>query len=178
MAGVYIEPKSSDLRKNLLDTISCCEKALLVYRKYRDLMGWVNAHSELAIAHKNLGNWGKAIEASNRALEVCTSDKFSQRYITTNNNLGAIYMNIAHSKSDLKSKLKDFKQAINFLEKVLQVAHQKGYTQDCANIKVNLSSCYFEYLKILESGHFVDELLYLNFPKIPLELTFQSVSRY
>ena len=62
MAGVYIEPKSSDLQKNLLDTISCCEKALLVYRKYRDLMGWVNAHSELAIAHKNLGNCGKAIE--------------------------------------------------------------------------------------------------------------------
>ena len=158
LAAVYIERKSSDLQKNLLDAISCCEQALLVYTKDRYPMGWANAHSELAIAHKNLGNWGKAIEASNRALEVCTSDKFSQRYITTNNNLGAIYIDIAHSKSDLKSKLEDFKQAINCLEQVLQVAHQKGYTQDCANIKVNLSSCYFEYLKILESGHFVDEL--------------------
>ena len=157
LAALYTERKSGNVKKNLLDAISCCEKAFLVYTKYQYPLKWADTYIELGIAHRNLEDWEKSINAFNYALEVYRVDNFPDRYLIVKNNLGTIYLRRADEESDVKSKLSYCKQARNCLEEALKIANQKSAPELYISLHTNLNSIYIEQLRILSvSGDVVE----------------------
>ncbi|CAF3630678.1 unnamed protein product [Rotaria socialis] len=91
-------------------------------------------HSSLATSYVETGQWEKAIQNLKTALEICPKNDFHNQAISLNT-LGFVYY-----------KLRDYKQALAFYDKALQLTRKDKNTSIAASIEKNIKNLHVREL--------------------------------
>ncbi|MFA8016102.1 tetratricopeptide repeat protein [Bremerella cremea] len=139
------ESTISSRKQNLVQAITCYERALRVYTEADFPQDWAMTQNNLGNAYGDLptgdrgANLREAIACCERALRVYTEADFPQAWATTQNNLGNAYGDLP--TGDRGANLRE---AIACYERALRVRTEADFPQAWAMTQNNLGTAYQE----------------------------------
>ncbi|MGC9397550.1 MAG: tetratricopeptide repeat protein [Anaerolineae bacterium] len=108
---------------------SLSEESLAIYRELHDLMGEVNARTNLLLVHLNLGRWDQAVEHGEQALMLARRIHYVEGEARVAANLGEVYR--------YQGKFDAARQAY---QRALKIARDRGITFGEAVMEINLAA--------------------------------------
>ncbi len=136
----------------LTEAVEDCRQSLLIYRELGDLLGQLQAHNNLAMAHHHQDAWGLAAEHYRAAMEIVDQIGYAEGQARVATNLGEIYL----KQGDLNAAKGQYQAALNVVERLgmlygvallhnnLGAAHVQGGEWDEAAKHLEQSLALFE----------------------------------